>query len=151
MEDRRRARSYLPFGLMILLFLVAAVVGVCLTDFGSAIQAVNYFLVIISLVFDILLYSFCFFGLTWDRREKHLFELTVYLSFLFVLLTLRKTSANTGRSCGSTPCGSIRSPICSPRPTGSCSGSFSGRGFNIGSIESCMRAFAMPTSPSIVW
>ena len=88
MQNRRKTSEYFPFVLMIVLFLAAVVVGVRLTDFGSAIQAVNYFLVIISLVFDVLLYSFCFFGIIWNVREKHLFEMTVCLSFVFVLLAL---------------------------------------------------------------
>lgn len=87
-QSIRRTASYIPFLLMIVLFLTAIVVGTFLTDFGSSIQASNYFLVSISMSLSILLYSFCFFGFTWDAREKRLFEVTVYTYFLFGLLTL---------------------------------------------------------------
>ncbi len=76
---------------MIVLSLLAVVAGVCLTDFSSACQAVNYFLTVISLVLSILLYCFCFFGFTWDAKEKRLFEVIVYLFYIFALLAMAQS------------------------------------------------------------
>lgn len=86
MKDKTKAEQGL-FALLIVLFLASAGVGGLLTDFSSSIQAVNYFLTLISLIFALLLYSFCTFGITWDEREELLFETTVLLCFFFVLLT----------------------------------------------------------------
>ena len=88
MKNRQKAWEYIPFFLMSIMSLLTVVAGGCLTDFSSACQAVNYFLVSVSLVLSTLLYSFCFFGLTWDVKEKRLFEVLVYLFYIFALLAM---------------------------------------------------------------
>ena len=78
--------EYAILVLLLVLFAAFVVIAVLVVDFERPASAVNAFLSFITIVFSILIYSFCISGYTWDVRQKCIFEETVVLFFFANLL-----------------------------------------------------------------
>lgn len=85
---------------MIAAFVVCTVISVRWVDYGVPTAAVNFFLSTGTLVFTILLYTFCINSFTWDPRQKNLFAAMIVCFYLTNLpLLLASGIEGTPRLC----------------------------------------------------
>lgn len=92
-RDRRprnaagRADRAVLTGMVLLMLVLSAVVSPGV-DFGSAGDALNYFIAVITLAFTVLLFFFCINSITLDRRESRIFKWMIVIFFLTAVLLL---------------------------------------------------------------